>query len=333
MISRRKFLRNLSVSGAASALGFGADVLAADPPPETKRIRLLRHPVDVACVSPVWMAEELLRAEGFEVVQFVMSHQKKGDDDFTAIASGEVDVVQTDIFSILPALDNGVPLVALGGIHGGCYELFGAPGLRSIRDLKGKRIAVANFGRRAFVSAMFAHVGLDARKDATFVESWDGVRLLADGKVDAVLGFPPDPQLMRARKIGAQIVNTALDRPWSQYFCCMAIGNRDFVSKYPVATKRALRAILKAADLCASEPERVARTLVDRGFYKEYALSAQALRDIPFKSWRDLNSADSLRFYALRLHESGLVKASPQKLLAAGTNWKFMQQLQREMKA
>ena len=55
------------------------------------------------------------------------------------------------------------------------------------------------------------------------------------------------------------IVNTAVDRPWSQYFCCMLCGNRDFVRDHPVATKRVLRAILKAADFCATEPARAAQ--------------------------------------------------------------------------
>ena len=60
-------------------------------------------------------------------------------------------------------------------------------------------------------------------------------------------------------------MNTAIDRPWSQYFCCMLAGNRDFVRKHPVATKRVLRAILKADQTLRPEPERVARSIVDRG--------------------------------------------------------------------
>jgi NitT/TauT family transport system substrate-binding protein len=223
--------------------------------------------------------------------------------------------------------------VALGGIHAGCYELYGKSTLHSIRDLKGMTIAVANFGRRAFVSAMLAHAGLDPRKDVTFVDSFEGVRLLAEGKVDATLGFAPEPQIMREKKIGVSIVNTAVDRPWSQYFCCMAIGNRDFVARYPVATKRALRALLKAADICAAEPERVARALTDRGFLADFERSAQALRDIPFKRWREYDSADSVRFYALRLHEAGLIKSNPRQLLAQGTNWRFIEQLKNELKA
>jgi NitT/TauT family transport system substrate-binding protein len=280
----------------------------------------------------MWIAEELLRSEGFTDVQYVPGFVKPGTDQFTAIAADQIDLTITDIFSILPELDNGRPLLALGGIHGGCYELFGNGSVRSVRDLKGKTVAVAQAGRHAFVAAMAAHVGLDPRKDLKFVDTLEGVRLLSEGKVDATLGFPPEPQVMRARGIGMSIVNTAIDRPWSQYFCCMAIGRRDFVSRHPIATKRALRALVKAADLCAAEPDRVARTLVERGFYKDYENSAQALRDVPYKRWRDYDSADSLRFYALRLHEAGFVKSNPRQLLARGSDWRFIDELKRELK-
>ena len=83
--------------------------------------------------------------------------------------------------------------------------------------------------------------------------------MFANGEIDAFLGFPPEPQELRARGIGRVILNTTTDKPWSQYFCCMAGGGRDFVGDHPVATKRFLRAILKAADICAAEPERAAQ--------------------------------------------------------------------------
>lgn len=328
---RRDILHAAVAAGVVAAM---PALAAGEPPPETKRIRLLRHPFDVTCISPMWAAEELLRAEGFDDVSYVplSPEQYATVGLYGTVAAGRIDMAISDIFGILPALDAGTQVVALGGIHPGCFELFGAKTLRSIHHLKGKTIAVSNFGRRAFVSAMLAHVGLDPRKDVTFVETRDGVRLLAEGKVDAVLGFPPEPQLMREQNIGVSLVNTTIDRPWSQYFCCMAFGNRDFVAKNPIATKRALRALLKAAEQCAAEPERVVRTLVDRGFYKESRYSAQVLREIPYKRWREYDSADSLRFYALRLHEGGLIKSNPQKLLAQGTNWRFVEQLKKEMK-
>ena len=91
------------------------------------------------------------------------------------------------------------------------------------------------------------------------------MHFFADGKADAFLAFPPIAQEARAKKIGRVVVDTSRDKPWSQYFCCMVTTNREFLTKHPIATKRALRAILKSADICAAEPERVAKFLVEKG--------------------------------------------------------------------
>ena len=48
-------------------------------------------------------------------------------------------------------------------------------------------------------------------------------------------------QELRAKKIGHLLVDSAVDRPWSQYFCCMFIGNRELIRTHPVAVKRVLR--------------------------------------------------------------------------------------------
>ena len=165
-------------------------------------------------------------------------------------------------------LDAGKPIVVLAGVHGGCYELFGNERVRSIRDLKGKTVAVQYLGGgdHVMLSSMLAYVGVNPR-DVKWLPgetSRDGLALFVEGKADAFLGFAQQPAELRAKKIGHVILNTALDRPWSQYFCCMVAANREFAQDHPIATKRVLRAILKAADICASEPERVARYLSDK---------------------------------------------------------------------
>jgi NitT/TauT family transport system substrate-binding protein len=186
-----------------------------------------------------------------------------------------------------------------------------------------------------FLSMMLAHVGLDPRKDVRWVTgpTDEVMRLLAEEEVDGFLGFPPEPQELRARGVGHVLLNTTTDRPWSQYFCCMIGGNREFVRRHPVATKRALRAILKAADLCALEPERANRILVDRGFTQKPEFTRQMLADIPYRRWREYNPEDAVRFYALRLQEAGMIRSSPQKILAQGTDWRFFNELKRELKA
>jgi NitT/TauT family transport system substrate-binding protein len=112
----------------------------------------------------------------------------------------------------------------------------------------------------------------------------------------------------------------------------MLASNRDYVRKYPVATKRVLRAVLKAADLCANDPARAARRIVDGGFTQRYDYAAQTLSEIPFDKWREYDPEDTIRFYALRLHEAGLIKSSPQKIIADGTDWRFFNELKRELK-
>jgi len=113
----------------------------------------------------------------------------------------------------------------------------------------------------------------------------------------------------------------------------MLMGNREYVRNYPVATKRAMRAILKAADLCANDPARVAKTIVDRGFTDNYDFALQTLTDVPYDRWREYDPEDTIRFYTLRLHDADLIKSTPQKIIAENTDWRFFNELKRELKA
>jgi NitT/TauT family transport system substrate-binding protein len=94
-----------------------------------------------------------------------------------------------------------------------------------------------------------------------------------------------------------------------------------------------MRAILKAAHICATDPALVARQLVDGGFTDRYDYALQTLSELPYDKWREYDPEDTLRFYALRLHEAGMIKASPQKIIAEGTDWRFLNELKRELKA
>jgi len=331
MISRRQFVKDAALAGAAGALGYGRELLAAEPPPETTRIRLIE--ITGICIAPQYVARDLLHGEGFTDVQYFKA--VAGIATAKAVAAGNADISINFVAPFLIQLDAGDPIILLGGIHAGCFVLFGTERVRAVRDLKGKTVGVQALGssQHVFLASMMAHVGLDAKKDVNWAThpSSESMRLLAEGKIDAFLGFPPDPQELRAKKIGRVIVDSGKDRPWSQYFCCMVGGNRDFVRKHPVATKRALRAILKASNLCALEPQRAARLIADRGYDYDYSL--ETLKDIPYDKWRDYDAEDSVRFYALRLQEAGMIKSSPQKIIAKGTDFRFLNELRKELKA
>jgi NitT/TauT family transport system substrate-binding protein len=344
---RRRFIRGVAGLGLAAAGGSllagceGRDQAAGsggpEPPPETTRIRLARAgttPIG-GCQAPHYLADEFLPAEGFTEVSYT---QLPGGTLATkVVAAGEADLAINFAGPVITRLDAGDQFVVLAGAHVGCLELFGTERVRAIRDLKGKTTAVTELGgaSHVFLSSMAAYVGLDPRKDITWLTRppAEAIRLLAEGQLDAYLASPPDAQELRARKIGHVVVNSTMDRPWSQYFCCLEYANVEFVRQYPVTTKRALRAVLRAADLCAREPARATRLLADRGYIENnenYEYTREGLSHVPYGKWRDYDPEDTLRFYALRLQEAGMIKSSPQKIIAQGTDWRFLKELKQE---
>jgi NitT/TauT family transport system substrate-binding protein len=153
------------------------------------------------CNAPQHVAEELLRLEGFTEIRYIETPAVATAE---AIAEGKVDFSMAHASYWLPALDTGVPVVLLAGIHVGCFELFARAGIRGVADLKGKTVAVEERGDSGyiFLAATAAHVGVDPAKDIRWVTTGSQGRpldLFADGKADAVLSFPPEPQPHRSR--------------------------------------------------------------------------------------------------------------------------------------
>ena len=329
--TRRQFLSTLSSAGAAGLIG-ADNSLAQEGPPETTTVRLAK--IAGICIAPQYVADELLRAEGFTEIRYVATDA--GVPAALSLARGEVDFTANFAPAFIIPIDAGEPITIVGGEHIGCFELFAREDIRSISDLRGKNVGVPSLGssQHLFLSTMAAHVGLDPARDIHWVTSSlpKPIELFASGKIDAFLGFPPEPQDLRARKIGHVIVNSAVDRPWSQYFCCMLAAHRDYVRRHPVATKRVLRAIIKATNLCVVQPERVAQDIVDGGFTPRYDFALQSLKEIPYAKWRDYNAEDTIRFYSLRLREAGMIKSTPNKIIADATDWRFLNELKRELK-
>jgi NitT/TauT family transport system substrate-binding protein len=330
--NRRQFLTGLTLAGAAILLGIHPRSVAAEPPLDTTKLRLLKETGRI-CWAPQYVAEDLLRSEGFTDVTYV---DFPGGPVSEFLAAAKADLSLHFVGPNIIRLDQGDPVVFLAGVHVGCFEVLATERVRRITDLKGKTAGVSSLrgAEHVFIASIAAHVGLSPQKDITWAVNPpdESIRLLSEGKIDAFLGFPPVPQELRAKQIGHVLVNSAVDRPWSQYFCCLVIGNRDFVQKHPVATKRALRALLKAADLCAQDPERAARVLVDRKSTPRFDYALQAMQEIPYNRWREYDPEDTVRFYALRLHEAGMITSSPQKIIAQGTDWRFLNELKKELK-
>jgi NitT/TauT family transport system substrate-binding protein len=310
--TRRNLLSALALAGAAGMVR-GPLAFAAKERLETTTVRLPRIPG--VCIAPEYIVEPLLRAEGFTDVRYVDQPATTTEP----VAHGKVDFDVDYASNFVKGIDAGEPIALLAGVMVGCFELFVGNSIRTVADLKGRSVGTQSLGSNPhmLLTLMAAEVGLDPQRDIRWVidPKVKPIDRFIEGKIDAFLGFAPEPQELRARHIGRVLVNTAVDRPWSQYFCCLLGGNRQYVEANPVATKRVLRAILKAADLCAAQPARVAREIVDRGFTPHYDDALEALRELPYDKWRDYDPEDTVRFYALRLHEVGFIKSTPKRLL------------------
>lgn len=328
---RRRFLKAFTASAAWSGAG-AIPAARAEPPPEIRRVRIQTDPI--VCLAPQFLAKAMLELEGFESVEYV---DLKGGLGPKALSEGVVDFTIWDAASSLTAFQAYKGFVFLAGLHAGCWELFGNDRVRVIRDLEGKRIAIRGFGDtdHVLISSMLAYVGIDPKTAVQWVQVptyREGRARFAAGDVDAVLSSPPGPQELRARGIGHVIVNSTVDRPWSHYYCCMIEASQTFVTRYPSATKRVVRALLKAADLCADAPAEAARLLVAEKRTSDARAAEEILRSLPYRAWRDVLPEDTLRFFALRLHDVGMLRMTPNEILAQSTDWRILDAVRRELR-
>jgi NitT/TauT family transport system substrate-binding protein len=323
--TRRRILSTLGLGAVAGLVHIPRSL--AEGRLETTTVRIVKTPS--ICQAPAYVAEQLLRDEGFTDIRYI-------DVDDPSRFGKAADFSGFFASSLILRAEADAPFTVLTGMHVGCFELFANDSIKSVVDLKGKRVGIFALNGsppHAFISDMAAEVGLDPAKDIDWVITADPAEMLVAGKIDAMMEFPPRSQELRDKKIGHVVVNSAIDRPWADYFCCMLVGTNDYIRKYPVATKRVVRAILKAADLCASDPAAMARRLVDGGFARQYRYTVQALQELPYDKWREYDPEDTLRYYALRLREAGMIKSTPQQIIADHSDWRFVNELKRELKA
>ena len=154
-------------------------------------LRLVHAPS--ICFAPQYLAEELLRLEGFSEVSYVEDISGKSVE---AILSGRADLTMDAAATTVYTMDGRQSLVALAGIHAGCYELFGNERVQAIRDLKGKTVSVSTLGGadHVLLASMLAYVCMDPRKDvvgASKGADGNSLPLFVEGKADAYMGFAP----------------------------------------------------------------------------------------------------------------------------------------------
>lgn len=354
-VTRRELL--LRTLGTGAALAGGSLIAACGPqgpvvapagatlpPPETTAVRFV---LPAACDPPSALAKELLLEEGFTDIRYV----RVSNTTTEWLTSGVADFATGYGNLIAAQVDAGLPILALAGMHPGCFELFATPGISTIRDLRGKTIAVnaknASDQFYGFFSILLAYVGVDPRTEVNFIEIGPDLNALRDAFVDgrsqafiAPAAFGPNLR-RNPKNPGKVILDTTMDKPWSQYYCCQLVADRDWARRYPIATKRVTRALMRACDEVTKDKARAAREYVARfpatvspteaQIANELSITNEVIRDLSY-DWRELDPEETLRFFALRLADAKLIKSTPQQVIAQGSDFAFMRQLRKELK-
>ena len=354
--TRRQLLRDAAALGAlvagwpllaacapaaAPAPATSQPSTGALPPPETTTLRI--GPV-APCDPWYWLSDGYLREEGFTDIQYGKGSVPERTADLQTVYAN----------SLVVSIDAGSPVLIVAGMHTGCIQLFARPGIDKIADLRGKTIAVNSKAAvlpfvnqtipslfYGFLVSLFTHVGMQP-SDANFVEIGDDKDLVSyfiDGKADATLTVHAQGPILQAnpKNPGHVILDTSLDKPWSQNYCCLLFTDRDWAKANPVAVKRATRALLRGVDAGKRDLRAAAKSAADQGTYRSSpAFTEQVIYDVikdESFDWREYDPEETMRFFALRLADAKLIKKTPQQIISEGTDLAWFRQLRKELKA
>src|SRR6516165_7202113 len=135
--TRRQFLSTLSSAGAAGLIG-ADNSLAQEGPPETTTVRLAK--IAGICIAPQYVADELLRAEGFTEIRYVATDA--GVPAALSLARGEVDFTANFAPALIILIDARQPEAIVGGGDNGCLELAARDDRGCIAELSDKNVGV-----------------------------------------------------------------------------------------------------------------------------------------------------------------------------------------------
>jgi NitT/TauT family transport system substrate-binding protein len=298
------------------------------PPPETSTVRIAH----LACDAPIMAAERYLQQEGFATIQIVGP---------ATVATGRADMAMYfGPIDIAASLQEGERMVALAGLHPGCAEIWAQPGIRSLRDLRGRTIVVRAktlSDPYAYLAVVLKHAGLDPTRDVNFVVQPDAnpLALYLQGRNDAVYVASAGAGALRANPAnrGHIVHDMMMDDPWARLDCCIIVAAQDWYRAHPVAAKRALRAIFRAADFQPPDRADAVQIVTQRGLFGgpgNFDNVRFAANMVP-SNWRDLDLERSVRFFGQLLTDVGLLRVSIDEMVRV-LDVRILRELRAEMR-
>src|SRR5687767_153981 len=234
---------------AVAALALTGCNRGSQTPENSNKVRI--GYIGLTCEAPIFTAIEkgFFKEEGLDVSLVKCEWANYKD----VLALGGFDITHHLVMYFLKPIEQGVDVKFTGGIHRGCLRVQAAANgnIRSVKDLRGKRIGVPGMGTPPFIFAnrVLGANGIDPSKEVTWLVYPAGELGLAidKGDVDAVANSEPIGSLLVAQGKVRNIADQAVDMPYADEYCCAVLANGKFLAKNPKATAAATRALLKAA--------------------------------------------------------------------------------------
>ena len=226
--------------------------------------------IGLTCEAPIFSAVEngFFKEEGLEV-ELVKCEWANYKD---VLALGGFDITHHLIMYFLKPVEQGLDVKFTGGIHRGCLRVQAATkgNIKSIEDLRGKRIGVPGMGTPPFIFAnrVLGANGIDASREITWRVFPAGELGLAldKGEVDAVADAEPIGSLLLADGKVRNIADQATDSPYKDEYCCAVIVNGKYLAKNPKLAAAGTRALLKGAKWVEANPRAAARLSVEKKY-------------------------------------------------------------------
>jgi NitT/TauT family transport system substrate-binding protein len=214
-----------------------------------------------------FLAEDMnyLEEEGLEVE---LTYINNGSDAFSALSSGQVDVISTyGTGGPLIQIANGQEFTIFGGyMIIGATPVFALPDTvyNSVEDFRGKKIAIMRGGTPDIVlKGILYDAGFDLEKDVTFIEmkkNTDVMEAVRNGEAD--FGAVSTGFELQIADAGMKIVMWP-DELWPNHSCCRMIAKTSWLKENPKTAEKLLRAYLRAEEVMQGDMNRVVELTVE----------------------------------------------------------------------
>ncbi len=211
----------------------------------------------------------------------------------SAIIGGHVHFAQASASALLNAALQGGPVVILAKVMGPPpYKLVGGPSIKSVADLKGRKIGINRFGGAPdfLLRYVLAKNGLDAHRDVTILQTGDPASRLTSlftGALDAAMLLIPEEKVALEKGYPVVVDFGRLGLP---YVNIVMGANKRFVEENPALVRSFLGCYAEGLKRAKADPDFTKKTL---GHWTR--TSDSSLLSYTYASWRADYAPQSLR--------------------------------------